>query len=254
MSTEPSHGYRGHERQTIERKDLIHPHHYQRRTTTRCDGVRKAEGGDSHIWNGTQTKPNAAPFASALTNTKHPRYDQHMTIRETTNQQAELEKTMFPDEEQLEAFHLTDTLRVVNIQQGAGGAIYPLEGGTTTGDQQNDLHLADVRLRPVVPHSSRFVPSHTNLEARQEALASTGNRVILPINKHTGNDWSGREDNANLGRQAHVSESEAKSTFKGPPGFAGPAEITTDLAVETRFRRGKSEFNGHDGAPEMYNR
>lgn len=80
-----------------------------------------------------------------------------MTIRETTNQQAELEKTMFPDEEQLEAFHLTDTLRVVNIQQGAGGAIYPLEGGTTTGDQQNDLHLADVRLRPVVPHSSRFV-------------------------------------------------------------------------------------------------
>ena len=35
----PSHGYIGHERQLIERKDLIHPHHAQRRTTQRCDGV-----------------------------------------------------------------------------------------------------------------------------------------------------------------------------------------------------------------------
>ena len=84
--------------------------------------------------------------------------------------------------------------------------------------------------------------------------AKSGNKVVLVINKDTGNDWSGRDDNAELGTQQHVQESEAKSTFKGPPGFAGPQEITTDLAVETRFRRGRSEFNGHDGAPELYNR
>lgn len=143
---------------------------------------------------------------------------------------------MFPPEEQLGPFHLVDTLRVVNIQQGVGGAIYPLGmTGTTTRDQQTAVITQDVRLKAIAPHHTRFVPSQSNLEARQESLIASGNRVILPINKHTGNDWSGRDDNPNLGTQQHVSESEAKSTFKGPPGFTGPAAITTDLAVETRY-------------------
>ena len=86
---------------------------------------------------------------------------------------------MFPPEEQLGPFHLVDTLRVVNIQQGAGGAIYPLGGDhsgahdrvlTTTGDQQNHLHTSDFRLREIKTTNSRFVPSQANLDARQESL------------------------------------------------------------------------------------
>jgi hypothetical protein len=194
-----------------------------------------------------------------LTTTNHPRFEQHQTIRETTNQQAELEKTQFPAEEQLGPFHLTDTLRVVNIHNGATGNIYPTESATTTGQQQRAVITEDVRLRTnPMANRTRLVPSQESLDRRQQALREAGHTVILPINKGSYKDtpdgFPGRDDNPFVnGDPQNMPTSEASSAYAGPAGFA-VQDLKTDLTVETKYRRGRSEFNGHDGAPELYNR
>lgn len=244
-TADPANGYRGFERQQIERTDLIHPNPARRRESQRCDGLRKSEGGDRMLWHGTATAPMKPPFQSSLTATSHPKNEHHQVIRETTNQMTEVEKKMFPVDGQLGPFHLADTLRVVNFQ--TPGGMFPLESATTTGELQDAVLTQDVRLQGGnggwAGHT-RLVPSHTSIHERRETLKQTGHMVELPPHQR-------REDNSFHTYGAGAVTSEAKAAFTAS-GFK-PTETAVDTMTETKYRRAVSEFRGHDGRPEMFN-